>query len=57
MDQVRIENSKRLLLGQEYKVYEIAKLVGYTNVDYFHKKFKKLIGVSPAEYRRTHSTI
>lgn len=57
VDQVRIENSKRLLLGQEYKVYEIAKLVGYTNVDYFHKKFKKLIGVSPAEYRRTHSTI
>ena len=26
--------------------------VGYKNVDYFHKKFKKYVGVSPAEYRK-----
>ncbi len=52
LDEVRIENSKRLLTEGEYKVYEISQMVGYTNVDYFHKKFKKYVGMSPAEYRK-----
>lgn len=54
IDEVRIENSKKLLLDHDYKVYEISQLVGYTNVDYFHKKFKKYVGMSPAEYRKSH---
>ncbi|MGN0405179.1 MAG: response regulator [Bariatricus sp.] len=52
VDEVRVEESKRLLKENEYKVYEIAQMVGYTNVDYFHKKFKKYVGMSPAEYRK-----
>lgn len=55
IDEVRIENSKRLLLNNNYKVYEVSQLVGYTNVDYFHKKFKKYVGISPAEYRKVYS--
>ena len=55
IDEVRIENSKKLLLDHDYKVYEISQLVGYTNVDYFHKKFKKYVGMSPAEYRKSHT--
>lgn len=54
LDEIRIENSMRLLMDDHYKVYEIAQLVGYGNVDYFHKKFRKYTGISPAEYRRTH---
>ena len=57
VDEVRIENSKKLLKEYDYKVYEIAQRVGYTNVDYFHKKFKKHTGMSPAEYRREQSGI
>lgn len=52
IDEVRIENSKRLLTDANYKVYEVSQMVGYTNVDYFHKKFKKYAGMSPAEYRK-----
>ncbi|MGN0298879.1 MAG: response regulator [Lachnospiraceae bacterium] len=52
VDEIRIQNSKELLLQNEYRVYEIAQMVGYSNVDYFHKKFKKYMGMSPAEYRR-----
>ncbi len=52
LDKVRIEKSCKLLLEDKLKVYEIAEQVGYKNVDYFHKKFKKQIGVSPAEYRK-----
>lgn len=55
LDEVRIENSRRLLKNDNYKVYEIAQLVGYSNVDYFHKKFRKHTGISPVEYRKTHS--
>ena len=52
IDEVRIANSKLLLLNEEHKVYEIAQMVGYSNVNYFHKKFKKYVGMSPAEYRK-----
>lgn len=52
IDHVRIEYSKKLLQEGELKVYEIAEKTGYKNVDYFHKKFKKYVGISPAEYRK-----
>lgn len=53
VDHRRIEHSKELLMENKLKVYEIAEQVGYKNVDYFHKKFKKYVGMSPAEYRKT----
>lgn len=52
VDHIRIEHSKQLLLNKNYKVYEIAERVGYRNVDYFHKKFRKYVGESPAEFRK-----
>lgn len=54
IDQVRIERSKELLLSDDAKVYSIAARVGYKNVDYFHIKFKKYVGISPAEYRKRY---
>lgn len=52
LDQVRIENAKHLL-SSGLKVYQVAERVGYTNVDYFHNKFKKYVGLSPSVYRKT----
>ena len=52
VDHKRIDLSKKLLAENTLKVYEIAEQVGYKNVDYFHKKFKKYVGESPAEYRK-----
>lgn len=54
IDQVRIERSKEMLLSDDAKVYSIAARVGYKNVDYFHIKFKKYVGISPAEYRKRY---
>lgn len=55
VDQVRIEHSKELLLQTNLKVYEIGERIGYKNVDYFHKKFKKYTGKSPAQFRKNNS--
>ncbi len=52
VDHRRIEYSKELLAENKLKVYEIAERIGYKNVDYFHKKFKKYVGISPAEFRK-----
>ena len=52
IDHKRIDHSKELLLEDKLKVYEIAEQVGYKNVDYFHKKFRKYVGQSPAEFRK-----
>lgn len=52
IDHRRIEHSKKLLEQQNIKVYEVSERVGYKNVDYFHKKFKKYVGISPAEYKK-----
>lgn len=56
VDHRRIDYSKELLKENRLKVYEIAGQVGYNNVDYFHKKFKKYTGMSPAEYRKNGFT-
>lgn len=56
VDQMRINEAKKLLEQEELKVYVIAEKVGYKNVDYFHRKFKKYIGTSPLEYRKTIHT-
>jgi two-component system, response regulator YesN len=55
LDYIRIEHSKKLLLQNNLKVYEVAEQVGYKNVDYFHKKFKKHVGESPAEFRKGYN--
>lgn len=56
VDHIRIEHSKQLLLSDSLKVYQVAEKVGYRNVDYFHIKFKKYVGQSPAEFRRKNKT-
>jgi two-component system response regulator YesN len=52
VDKVRIRYATEQLKSSKKKVYEIAEEAGYCNVDYFHKKFRKYVGVSPAKYRR-----
>ncbi len=51
VDKVRIEQAKKLL-DRGLKVYQVAERVGYSNVDYFHSKFRKYVGISPSSYRK-----
>lgn len=48
---IRIEKAKKLLLDPRYKIYEIAGEVGFADVPYFTKIFKKVAGCTPMEYK------
>lgn len=47
----RIEKAKRLLSDPRNKIAEISSQVGYSDGNYFGKTFKKMVGLSPSEYR------
>ncbi|MCR5054375.1 MAG: response regulator [Lachnospiraceae bacterium] len=55
LNRVRIEKSVELLTTTNMKMYQIAKNVGYDNVKYFFKIFKKVMGVTPEAYREEHT--
>lgn len=52
LDNIRIEVAKDKLLNSDLKIYQISKLVGYANTDYFFMKFKKTTGVTPKEFKK-----
>ncbi len=54
LDSIRIEEAKKLLIEHNNKVYEIAQIVGYNSVDYFHGKFKKYVHMSPKQFQLEH---
>jgi two-component system response regulator YesN len=47
----RIEIAKKLLQTGDYKVYEVAEIVGYKTSQYFSQVFRKVTGVYPIDYR------
>jgi two-component system response regulator YesN len=53
LDNIRITEAKRLLESGKYKVYEVAEMVGFSNINYFHNKFKKIVGISPMSYKKS----
>lgn len=49
--QERIQEAKRLLEETEYKITDIAENVGYTSLGSFSNLFKRVVGVTPQQYR------
>ncbi len=50
INQLRIEDAKRLLLSTNDTISEVASEVGFDNISYFSTVFRKLCGVSPIEW-------
>ncbi|WP_445668065.1 helix-turn-helix domain-containing protein [Paenibacillus sp. FSL H3-0333] len=48
----RMEKAKLLLETTDMKIYEIADAVGYSEIDWFYKKFREYTGTSANEYRK-----
>ncbi|HUC91908.1 MAG TPA: response regulator [Paenibacillus sp.] len=51
VNQLRIAKARELLRVPGIKVMEISSRVGYRNVTYFTRMFKRYTGLSPQEYR------
>jgi two-component system response regulator YesN len=51
LNRVRIDKAIDLLRTTDLKAYEIAGLTGFANPHYFSILFKKMIGVSPSEFK------
>lgn len=50
---LRIKEAKRLLKESNIKISDLGVRVGYPNTQYFCTLFKRIVGISPAEYRET----
>ncbi len=48
--QCKIDEARKLLGNSDYKVYEVAEMLGFESAFYFSKVFKKVVGVPPTEY-------
>ncbi|HBF38528.1 MAG TPA: hypothetical protein DDW50_14575 [Firmicutes bacterium] len=53
LTELRLEKAKKLLSSSDLKLYEIAEQVGYPNISYFSRIFKKFTGKTPFDYRNT----
>ncbi len=51
---VRIEAAVALMKDPLLRIYDIAEKVGYSTQHYFSSAFKKVMGASPAKYRKDH---
>lgn len=50
---VKMAHAKILFQSGSYKIYEVGKLLGYEDINYFSKLFKKFVGITPSEYKNT----
>ncbi len=52
LQNLRVEEAKRLLESEELPVDEISFVVGYEDPSFFRRLFKRLTGLTPSQYRR-----
>ncbi|MBB6284168.1 response regulator transcription factor [Geobacillus subterraneus] len=54
LTKIRMTKAVELLVSTELSIHEIAEQVGYDTQHYFSTAFKKVMGVSPNQYRKIH---
>ncbi len=50
---LRMRKASILLQDDDYKIYEVAEMVGYSSQQYFSQVFKKKFGVNPIDYKQS----
>ncbi len=53
INRIRIEKAKELLRQEKESINDIAEEIGFSDVGYFSKVFKKAVGLTPSKYRRS----
>lgn len=56
LNNYRIEQACQLLLRTDKKIYQIAEMVGYHDLDYFVNRFISAKGCTPAKFRKQAKT-
>lgn len=56
MNELRIHEAKSRLTATNEKIIDIAYSVGFNSLSAFYRLFRKMTGVSPANYRSTRGT-
>jgi len=54
---LRIKKAKELLSTTDLPIKEIVSNIGYTDLTYFMKRFKKIEGITPGQYRELYKVI
>ena len=54
---LRINQSKNLLINSDFNVTQIAEAVGFQSIHHFSNVFKKLVGMTPTEYKEQSSNV
>ena len=49
----RIGEAQSKLLETDYSISQISDYVGFSNIGYFDRQFKKIVGMTPNEYRNS----
>jgi transcriptional regulator GlxA family with amidase domain len=52
LQNLRVEEAKRLLENTELAIEEISERTGYSDASFFRRLFKRLTGLTPSHYRR-----
>ena len=53
LTRLRLQKAQQLMDTTDLKVYEISDRVGYNSVEHFNRTFKKNLGISLSEYRKS----
>lgn len=48
----KLEKAKELLLGSDHSIGQVADLLGYSSVGHFSNQFKKVLGITPTEFKK-----
>lgn len=51
LTEIRINKAKELLQNTDLQIYQIAEMIGYSNVQSFIRVFKKSVNITPGKYR------
>lgn len=52
LTRIRVQKAIQLMNNPKLKIYEVSEMVGYSSQHYFSRAFKRVLGVSPVEYRK-----
>ena len=47
---MKVERAKDMMRGHDVRIADIATSLGFSNIYYFSKVFRKVTGVPPTEY-------